>query len=289
VKDKDRIAKQSKHKNKAKDYSIALSTKELCGIELMYENGVALSLQNRFSRSLEFGDLSYAEERQDIKDAIFEQFCAFHALFPPLCTYQINLVNKEITSVLSDSVYVPESGANRYLAQAQNKILYERTREGVTNIERHKYITFSVLEKDLESSERRLSDIRESIYKAFSRLGVSALQLDGLSRLECLHSLINTQQRPFLFDYEKLKTQTKRKSKDFIAPSFVTYPEKDILKNTLIVDNTRFVRTLKIRDFGTTLSDRAIGAIRDLPVAMNISLTFEPQIRKKSISDVSCC
>lgn len=264
-------------------YGAASTTKDLVGFELMFESGICESVPGRFCRTIEFGDVSYADERRDVKDRLYDIFCQLYSYFPPRSSFQLNLCNFATDS--AETVrYLEETGEARDLARFMNDMLEQKQREGRTDIERRNFFTFSVDHDDLKDAEVTLASLREGALKYFGRLGAKARALDGSEKLRLSHALLRGRKEPFTFDYSLLGKDRSR-ARDWVAPSWAAYEPDDKLKGTLVFPHFK-ARTYWIRDFGSDLSDRAIASIRALPIPMNISLLFCPQVKSKSIQDI---
>ena len=106
-----------------------LCTNDLAGFQLMYEDGLAESVEGTFSRTLEFTDVSYENEREDQQDAIFDKLCSLHHFFQSPECYQLNLVNVPRTTRRVER-YLPETGANKDMAVSYNDLIEQKQREG---------------------------------------------------------------------------------------------------------------------------------------------------------------
>lgn len=262
-----------------------LVANDLTGFNYMHESGVSETDEGIFCRTMKFGEISYEYERKDVMDMIYDKFAQIHAYFPPNSCYQINLINLP-TQRKDIERYLPEEGENADLAVAFNDIFAARQREGRTEFDRPNYLTFSQSAADLSEAEAKLASTREGVVKIFKRLKVRCTSLSGLDRMKLHHSLIRGAKEPFLFSYKRLANTSKDHARDFVAPSWAAYPPDDVwLKQSLVMPRGT-VKTFHIRDFGSDLSDRAIRTIRALPIPMNISLLFKPQVKSKSVQEI---
>lgn len=264
----------------------AQCTNDLTGFRMMFENGIAESTEGVFSRTVEFGDISYEHERRDIKDDIFVKFSALHGSFRAGQCYQINLINLPLYSKDTERL-LDEVGPNADLAKAYNEILYERQREGRTDFIRKNYLTFAIEAEDDDSATRLLASIRSTVQSHFTRLGLKMHELNGYERVVLLHDLVKGNHEPLYFTYDRLLRTSKLHTRDFVAPAWAAYSNEQRFLRKEIMMPGRFVKLYHIKDFGADLSDRAIRTIRGLPIPMNISLLFRPQPTGESVEKVN--
>lgn len=267
---------------------VAMVTGDLTGVRAAFEDGLFESEEGCFSLSLEFPDINYGNERDDVQKDIFNRFCQLHAYFPPNSIYQFNLVN--IRHERNDlSNLLPVEGKDAKMAQLFNeKILIPRLLEGRTDIERRNFFTISTQAQDDNAAREKLSTYVDSAKRLFTRIGsgVETKSLTGLERMHVLHDLIRGEQEPFFFDYSAIANKRNMRARDFLAPSWAAYPPDDLLMRKEIVMPGQWVKVFHIRDFGSSLRDSAIRAIRELSIPMNISLLFVPQIMNNVIKDI---
>lgn len=255
---------------------IAKSTNELAGFRYLFEDGVCETQEGVFCKTMSFGDISYEHERADVKDAIFEKWCAVHSAFPPGTCYQLNLLNVPVRKRDIER-YLPETGACADIARAYNDIIAERQRLGRTDFERVNYITYSLAADDNEAAARKLDTLGEAVRMAFSRLDIVCEDLDGLSKAALLKMMLCGPDEPLLLDYARLATTKREHVRDYVVPAWAAYPPGERFYRRKLMLPGRIVKSFLIRDFGSDLSDRALRTIRALPVPMNISLLFRPQ------------
>lgn len=262
-----------------------LCTNDLAGFQLMFEDGLAESVEGTFSRTLEFTDVSYENEREDQQDAIFDKLCSLHHFFQSPECYQLNLVNVPRTTRRVER-YLPETGANKDMAVSYNDLIEQKQREGRVEFERRNFLTFSVPAASAEQAAVRLRALREGATAQLAHMESKATPLDGLERASLIHDLLVGPGKLFTLDYEKLAKTKKTHVRDYVAPAWAVYPpEERTLRRTLQMPGI-FVKTLHIKDFGSDLQDSALRQIRRLPVPMNISLLFQPQKKSKMVQTV---
>lgn len=262
----------------------ALSTNALTGFIHQFEDGICESSWGKYCLTGEFDDVNYEDERPEIKSRIYDLYAQLYAYFPPRSRYMINLVDLLKKDIQAER-YLPEVGDTAELAAEYNDELMRKQQESRSNFERKKYFTFGVDSSSVEEARVTLSTMREGVSRNFKRIGTKMRILDGQQRMKLMHDLIRGVNEPFFFSYDRIKNTRKEHARDFVAPSWAAYDPQDKLQSSFAMPG-HIQKTFHIRDFGSDLSDRAIGRIRDLPIPKNIALIFCPQVKSKTIQRI---
>lgn len=102
-------------------------------------------------------------------------------------------------------------------------MLKSQLQKGNNGLTKRKYITFGIEADDLRTAKMRLERIEADVLANFKALGAQAKPLDGLERLELLHSQLHPDgQEKFHFTWADLP-KTGLSTKDFIAPSGLSF------------------------------------------------------------------
>lgn len=256
------------------------SANDLAGFKFLFESGAAETLDGLFSMTVEFGDISYEDERKDVKDAIYDQMLELHNGFTAGDLYQITLANIPRPEHGGDRSLV-EQGPNSALAAAMNDLVEERRRAGRTEFDRRNFVSFAVAAESLDAALPALTATAESVGAKMNRIGVRARPLGGAERAELLSDLVKGPGGRVPVDYRRLSSTKREHVRDLVAPAWALYDEGERFLKRYLTLPGRAVETIQIRDFGSDLSDRALRSIRALPIPMVISLLYDPQPVKK--------
>ena len=71
-------------------------TIDLCGYELMLENGVAQVAPGLFSQTVQFGDITYQCARKDTRENIYSTMSALYNYFNPDTSVQVTITNEPV-------------------------------------------------------------------------------------------------------------------------------------------------------------------------------------------------
>ena len=194
------------------------------GYDAMYADGTAQVEEGLFSQTIEFGDISYQSAREENQQSVFAAMSELYDYFGSETSVQLTITNTPIPE--------REIGRKRFFGKSDprvdeyveeyNRILNDKMREGVSNLVRHRYLTFLVGADDPDAAAPRLARARGDCMQTLARIRCEARMLDGAERLE----LVQSQLRPkaeFTFSWDKLSQLSGLRTKDLIAPSVLDF------------------------------------------------------------------
>lgn len=276
----DKMADARKKRDSAKDVV------NYIGYNKMYQDGICEVEEGMFSSSIAFDDTSYHSVRDEQQKAMFSAITRLYDQFGADTLVQMSVIN---TPLLKEEVghrkfFDPERQANdaaRNDAQVFNNILNDKVKEGVSNIRRNRYLTYSVTADTAEDAARQLSRIEVESSRILNSIGSKAHLMNGTQRLSVIHSLLNPY-KPFLFDYQRdISAKRLQTTKDCIAPTQIDFRPDGHYNDCVKLDNGVYAQVLVMKKFGSELSDRALADMADLPIPMAITWYVQP-IRPRS-------
>lgn len=273
-KSRKRAAKEAE---RAAGKRAVLCTNDLAGFELMFCDGTAEVVPGVFSRTVEFGDVNYENERRDVQDAIYERMCQLHASFNAGTSYQMTLVNYPSRTVEVEA-YLEEVGPTADIARSYNSVIAERQRKGRVEFDRRNFLSFATPAGSEAAAAPVLQSMEESVRSALSAMGARVTPMDGYSRAKSIADILRGPEAPFALDYGRVG-QSGERVRDYVAPSWAAYPDDDRTLRRRLAMPGRVVKSYLIRDLGSDLSERTVRTIRALPIPMAISMSFRPQPR----------
>lgn len=253
----DKMADARKKRDSAKDVV------NYIGYNKMYQDGICEVEEGMFSSSIAFDDTSYHSVRDEQQKAMFSAITRLYDQFGADTLVQMSVIN---TPLLKEEVghrkfFDPERQANdaaRNDAQVFNNILNDKVKEGVSNIRRNRYLTYSVTADTAEDAARQLSRIEVESSRILNSIGSKAHLMNGTQRLSVIHSLLNPY-KPFLFDYQRdISAKRLQTTKDCIAPTQIDFRPDGHYNDCVKLDNGVYAQVLVMKKFGSELSDRAL-------------------------------
>lgn len=259
------------------------------GYERMYQDGICEVEEGLFSSSIAFEDTSYHSVRDDMQKGIFSSMCRLYDQFGADSLIQLNVIN---TPLLKEEIgnrrfFDTRSQENKNAANDAavfNEILNDKMRQGVSNIRRKRYLTFSVSAANVNEAVPKLTRIENEASAVFTSLKSKHSTLNGTERLKILHSQL-CPLKPFDFSYERdVNTLTAQTTKDMIAPLTLDF-KPDGMSDCFRMDGM-WGQVLVMKKFGSELSDRALSDIMELPIPLNVTWFVQPWDKAKAINFV---
>ena len=191
----------------------------------MYRDGICRLSDRVYSKTVQFFDINYQLAQADDKAQIFEGYCEFLNYFDSSIHVQLTFINQRANMQdFNRSIDIPEKG-DEYdeIRREYADMLKGQLQKGNNGLAKRKYITFSIEADDLRTAKLRLERIETDVLANFKALGVQARSLDGIERLEVLHSQLHPDgQEKLRFDWSDIP-KTGLSTKDYIAPSGVSF------------------------------------------------------------------
>ena len=199
----------------------SLSAQESIPFQRMFPDGICISADGSYSKTIKFSDINYLLNTNEDKSAIFDGWCEFLNYFDSSIKFQLSFVNLSVNRDSSyDHISIPLQGDEFDSIRAEySAMLQHHHSKGNNRLTKSKYLTFSIEAESLKSAKARLERIESDILGNFKRLGVAAETLNGFERLELLHGIFHIlEPQPFHYSWNWL-AKTGLSVKDFITPS----------------------------------------------------------------------
>ena len=273
--DRSKKAREEKLRGHKKARRAAKDVLSLIGYDAMYRDGIAQVEEGLFSQTIEFSDISYQSARKENQETVFTVLSSLYNYFGADTCFQLTIANIPIPDrEIGKRVFFGKSGERtaKYVDE-YNRILNDKMREGFSNLERHRYLTYMVGADDVEKAIPKLSRIKGDCIQTLSRVRCQASALDGAERLRALQSQLRPKS-DFDFSWDKLSHSAKLRTKDLIAPMMIDFKPEG-RADAFRVDDM-YCQVLLIRSFGSVLEDYYIANIIDLPIPLSVNIHAQP-------------
>ena len=169
------------------------------------------------------------------------------------------------------------------LVDEYNRILNDKLREGVSNLERHRYLTYMVGADDVDAATPKLARIRADVCQTLARIRCDARPVNGEERLRAMDSIVRPKKR-FEFSWDKLSQFRGLRTKNLIAPNLMDFAPGG--RADCFESDGVFGSVLAIRDFGSMLEDYYLANIIDLPIPLVVTLHIQPIAQSDALAMV---
>ncbi|MFR7736137.1 MAG: VirB4-like conjugal transfer ATPase, CD1110 family, partial [Eggerthella lenta] len=253
------------------------------GYDAMYRDGIAQVMPGMFSQTVEFSDISYQSARKEARETAFTVMSSLFNYFPADSHVQLQVVNAPIPAdeVGRKVFFEPGERATAGLAEEYNRILNDKMREGVSNLVRHRYLTYAVGADDVDAAVPKLARIRGDVEQTLARIRCSSRALDGAERLELLQGQLRPGSR-FEFSWDKLSPTSGARTKDFVMPSTLDFKPEG--RSDCFRSDGRYGAVLAVRSFGSVIEETYLASIIDLPLPLNVTLHVQPIAQSEALA-----
>ena len=253
------------------------------GYDAMYRDGIAQVMPGVFSQTVEFSDISYQSARKEARETAFTVMSSLFNYFPADSHVQLQVVNAPIPAdeVGRKVFFEPGERATAGLAEEYNRILNDKMREGVSNLVRHRYLTYAVGADDVDAAVPKLARIRGDVEQTLARIRCSSRALDGVERLELLQGQLRPGSR-FEFSWDKLSPTSGARTKDIVMPSTLDFKPEG--RSDCFRSDGRYGAVLAVRSFGSVIEETYLASIIDLPLPLNVTLHVQPIAQSEALA-----
>lgn len=255
------------------------------GYDRMYQDGICEVQEGLFSQTIEFSDTSYHSVRDDLQMSMFQTMGRLYDQFRADSLIEFTAMNtpllrEEVASMSFFDPGIQTTQGARDDAKAFNRILEEKMRQGVYNMRRRRFLTFTCAAESADAAVASLSRMESSSARLLASIGSPSRPLSGQERLSILNSQLNPG-KPLYFDYKTcIGAHLPQTTKDFIAPSSIDF-RPDGCSDCFKLDGI-WGQVLVMRSFGSEVTDRALADILDLPVPLTVTWFAQPMDSAKA-------
>ena len=278
-------AREEKARRASKARNSAKRQLDYIGYDAMYKNGIAQVEEGLFSQTVEFSDISYQSARRDAQENIFSVLSSLYNYFNADASVQLSIANTPIPAdaIGSKRFFRHVADVDDGLVDEYNRILNDKLREGVSNLERHRYLTYMVGADDVDAATPKLARIRADVCQTLARIRCDARPVDGEERLRAMDSIVRPKKR-FEFSWDKLSRFRGLRTKNLIAPNLMDFAPEG--RADCFESDGVFGSVLAIRDFGSMLEDYYLANIIDLPIPLVVTLHIQPIAQSDALAMV---
>ncbi|MFT9494538.1 VirB4-like conjugal transfer ATPase, CD1110 family [Anaerosolibacter sp.] len=275
IKTLQKIMKQDKEK-----FVVPKGVQQVIPIRTIWPDGI-FCVGNKFSKSYRFEDINYAVASKEDKEAMFLTYSELLNSFDSGATTKITINNRRLNKAdFESSILIPlkDDGLDEYRRE-YNQMLLDKA-IGANSILQDKYVTVSVMKKNIEEARNYFSRIGTDLITHFSHLGSKCVELDALDRLRIFYDFFRAgEETDFHFDL----SNTMKKGhdfKDYICPDTFEF-EKDYFRM-----GSKFGRVIFLREFASYIKDSMVSELCDLNRNMMLSLDIIPIPTDEAVREV---
>lgn len=240
-------------------------------VKAVYEDGVFQVAKNKYSKSWKFTDINYEVLSDEERIETIKNYGALLNSFDSSATTKITIHNRRISQKdFGERILIEErdDGLNRFRRE-YNEMLKAKA-AGNNAILQEKYITVSVHKNSIEEARSFFKRAGTELSTRLGRLGSRCRELDGLERLQILHSFYRVgEEDNFSFDLKDCRKKG-HSIKDYICPDSMEFAVDHFQMGE------RFGRCLFLKDVAAYLKDTLVAELTSLNQNMMLSIDILP-------------
>ena len=247
---------------------IAMSAQDTISYKEMRPDGICIVRDNYFTKTIQFYDINYQLARNEDKNIIFENYCDFLNYFDKSISVQLSFLNQtmDISDFEKSIAIKPQNDDFDGIRAEYTEMLKNQLARGNNGIVRKKYITFGIEADNIQNAKQRLERIETDIINNLKILGVRAFSLNGMERLELLHSCFNGGENKLNFSWN-LIYKTGLTTKDFIAPTSFNFSDGRCFRMGGTIGTVSFLHIL-----APELTDEMLKNFLEIQSALSVNI-----------------
>ncbi len=252
-------------------FVIPKSSQDIIPIKALWEDGIFLIGNNKYSKSYKFIDINYAVASREDKESMFLDYSELLNSLDSGATAKITINNRRINKIDFEKTILlnmKNDDLDKY-REEYNQMLIEQAKNA-NEIIQEKIITISVYKRSIEEARNYFTRAGADLMNHFNNLGSKCIELDTKERLRILHDFYRTGEETS-FNFELSKTMRKGHNfKDYICPDSVEF-ENDYLKM-----GERYARILFLKEYASYIKDSIVTELTELNKNMMLSIDIIP-------------
>lgn len=262
---------------------IAMSAQQTIPYIEMRPDGICKVTKNFYTKTIRFLDINYQLARNEDKNTIFENYCNFLNYFDQSISVQLSFINQTMNiSEFEKTIDIPlQNDKFDYIRLEYTQMLKNQLARGNNGLVKHKYITFGIEADNIQAAKQKLERIEANVLNNFKILGVQAFPLNGIERLELLHSCFNQDENiKFNFGWNMIH-KTGLSTKDFIAPTSFDFSDGRTFRMGKKIGAVSFLQIL-----APELTDRMLVDFLDLQNNLSVNIHIKSLDQTEAIKTV---
>ena len=269
------MSKQEKER-----YTVPRKVQDVIPVRRIWPDGIFLT-GNRFSKTYRFSDINYLVASREDKESMFLTYSELLNSLDSGAVTKITINNRRLNKAsFETSILMPVQGDFRdeYRGEYNHLMLDKAT--GANGIMQEKYITISVVKKDVEEARAYFARVGADLISHFAALGSKCVELDATERLRILHDFYRQgEESEFVFNAREMMKRG-HSFKDYICPDGIE-KNSDYLKL-----GDKFCRVLFLKDYASYIKDNMVTELTDMARNLMFSIDIVPVPTDEAVREV---
>ena len=269
------MAKQEKER-----YNVPRKVQDVIPVRRIWPDGIFL-VGTKFTKTYKFTDINYLVASREDKESMFLTYSELLNSLDSGAVTKITINNRRMNKAnFEQSILMPMQGdfRDRYRREYNQMLLDKAT--GANGITQEKYITISVVKKDIEEARAYFARVGADLVSHFVVLGSKCVELDATERLRILHDFYRQgEEAEFRFSAREMMKRG-HDFRDYICPDGIE-KHSDYLKL-----GEKYCRVLFLKDYASYIKDNMVTELTDFNRNMMLSIDIVPVPTDEAVREV---
>ncbi len=269
------MAKQEKER-----YNVPRKVQDVIPVRRIWPDGIFL-VGPKFTKTYKFSDINYLVASREDKESMFLTYSELLNSLDSGAVTKITVNNRRMNKAnFEQSILMPMQGDFRdeYRREYNQMLLDKAT--GANGITQEKYITISVVKKDIEEARAYFARVGADLVSHFAALGSKCVELDATERLRILHDFYRQgEEAEFRFNAREMMKHG-HDFRDYICPDGIE-KNSDYLKL-----GEKYCRVLFLKDYASYIKDNMVTELTDFNRNMMLSIDVVPVPTDEAVREV---
>ena len=261
-------------------YTVPRKVQDVIPVRRIWKDGIFMT-GGKFSKTYKFTDINYLVASREDKESMFLTYSELLNSLDSGATTKITINNRRLNKAnFEQSILMPLRGDFRdeYRREYNQMLLDKAT--GANGIVQEKYLTISVVKKDIEEARAYFARVGADLISHFSALGSKCTELDAEEKLRVLHDFYRQgEEVAFHFDPQDMMKKG-HDFRDYICPDSIE-KNSDYLKL-----GEKFCRLLFLKDYASYIKDSMVTELTDFNRNMMLSIDVVPVPTDEAVREV---
>ena len=261
-------------------YTVPRKVQDVIPVRRIWKDGIFLT-GGKFAKTYKFTDINYLVASREDKESMFLTYSELLNSLDSGATTKITINNRRLNKAnFEQSILMPLRGDFRdeYRREYNQMLLDKAT--GANGIVQEKYLTISVVKKDIEEARAYFARVGADLISHFSALGSKCTELDAEEKLRVLHDFYRQgEEAAFHFDPQDMMKKG-HDFRDYICPDSIE-KNSDYLKL-----GEKFCRVLFLKDYASYIKDSMVTELTDFNRNMMLSIDVVPVPIDEAVREV---
>lgn len=252
-------------------FVIPKRVQDIIPVRAIWEDGIFLVGNNKYSKSFKFLDINYAVASREDKEAMFLNYSSLLNSLDVGATTKITINNRRINKLdFEKAILLKDAGdeLDKY-RQEYNQMLISQAKNA-NEIIQEKIITISIYKRSVEEARNYFIRASADLRNRFNALGSKCIELDATERLRIAHDFYRSgEETSFHFDIHEMMKKG-HNFKDYICPDTV-----ELQRNYFRIGD-RYGRVLFLKEYASFINDDMVTELTDLNRNMMLSIDVIP-------------